>query len=253
MKKAIITVAGISSRFNQGMERAVLKSIYSSSGRIKETMLANILQRCSDCQQIVIVGGFMYEELEDFVKKNWQGNSSIRMVFNPYYATYGSGYSLQMGIKALDHGNLDEIILIEGDLYFDEVSFKRVLDSKRNVLTICREPIYSSKSVVLYLDAENHPHYLYDTDHGILQIRVPFSAVFNSGQIWKFINGRKLMQVVEDLSQKQSKGTNLEIIQGYFENMEQTEYEISTMDTWVNCNTIEDYEKIMNLMKGDAK
>ena len=76
----------------------------------------------------------------------------------------------------------------------------------------------------------------------------PFKAIFNSGQMWKFSSSDKLLKAVGSLSEKQLQGTNLEIIQAYFGDMNAEEYDVVTFADWFNCNTVADYEIVKKLM-----
>ena len=128
-------------------------------------------------------------------------------------------------------------------------NFKPVYDSEKSVLTINREPIYSNKAVALYVSTDGRPHYLYDTNHSSLTIPEPFLAVFNSAQMWKFQSAEKLHEAVASLTEKQLQGTNLEIIQAYFNKLTREEYDVVTFDAWFNCNTVADYNIVRELME----
>lgn len=75
----------------------------------------------------------------------------------------------------------------------------------------------SNKAVALYTDEYDSIHYLYDSRHKLLFIPEAFKAVYNSAQIWKFISPELLKDVVNNLTNKQMCGTNLEIIQDILE------------------------------------
>ena len=106
------------------------------------------------------------------------------------------------------------------------------------------EPILASRAVVFYSDQDGYIHYLYDTKHGTLQIQEPFTAIRNSGQIWKFIDITRLEDICRGLSDEEQQGTNLIIVQKYFDIRPEKEYERITLPEWINCNTIEDYQLI---------
>jgi len=38
------------------------------------------------------------------------------------------------------------------------------------------------------------PHYIYNTRHGVLEINEPFTAIFNSAHIWKFVQPDKVAE-----------------------------------------------------------
>lgn len=250
MKELIITVAGIATRFNKDTDKDTLKCLYHTD-MPEHSLLSQILQKSLDIDRFIIVGGYLYEELCSFVETNLKDYlPKIKLVYNPYYQEYGSGYSLIKGIKALAE-KTDEVIFVEGDLFFDVQSYDKIIHCSKNVLTINREFILSNKAVALYIDTNKRIHYIYDTSHKYLSIAEPFEAIYNSGQIWKFTSLKKLRGVVSGLTDEQRRGTNLEIIQKYFGDLSCKEYEIVPMNVWYNCNTVADYQKVYLKMKQD--
>lgn len=242
MKTLIVTVAGTATRFNQNTEEATLKCLYYKNNP-EYSLLYQILQKSGDVDEIIIVGGYLYEKLIDFVQHFCKPFSSrIKLVYNKFYNIYGSGYSLLVGIESASMA--EEIIFVEGDLFFDSSDYKRVIHSYRDVLTINREFIISDKAVVLYVDSKDYIHYVYDKQHQFLSFPEPMKAIYNSAQIWKFRDTKKLSNVICNLTEKQIEGTNLEIIQGYFKNVCIDEVDVLLMNTWCNCNTVADYLKI---------
>ena len=67
MEAAIITVAGISSRFNEGIceEDKCLKAIYYEKDRTC-TLLYHLIEKCMFAQRIVVVGGYKYYALKSY-------------------------------------------------------------------------------------------------------------------------------------------------------------------------------------------
>lgn len=243
MKTLIITVAGTATRFNKDTQEPTLKCLYEKGG-YRNTLLYQILDKARDFDEFVIVGGYLYEKLERFVEDNLhEFKSRIRLVFNPEYSTFGSGYSLIVGIQN-SNPNTNEILFVEGDLYFDSVDFEKIKNSTRNVFTVNHELITAKKAVVVYENEKGLLRYLYDTAHSYLNIPEPFLAVYNSGQVWKFRDMNKLTKVLDSLTSDQARGTNLEIIQGYFGDLTPEQYEMVVFDTWHNCNTVKDYETV---------
>lgn len=215
MKTLIVTVAGTATRFNRDTDEPTLKCLYYI-GSAKNTLLYQILDKARDFDEFIIVGGYLYDKLKAFVNSELsEFRERIKLVYNPEFSTYGSGYSLILGIQN-SHPEADEVIFVEGDLYFDYTDFERIKQSEKNVFTVNHELITAKKAVVAYENKDGFLRYLYDTSHSYLQIREPFLAVYNSGQVWKFRDIGKLLRVVNGLSTEQTKGTNLEIIQGYF-------------------------------------
>ena len=195
------------------------------------------------------MGGYLYDRLEVFINEELtEFRDRIKLVFNPKYSTFGSGYSLILGIQDSDP-NTDEVVFVEGDLYFDRSDFERIKESTKNVFTVNHDLITARKAVVVYESEDGFLRYLYDTSHSYLRIREPFLAVYNSGQVWKFKDIGKLIRVVNELSPEQTKGTNLEIIQGYFGDLEPDGYEMVEFSVWHNCNTVNDYETVYSKIK----
>ena len=243
MKTLIITVAGTATRFNRDTAVPTLKCLYEIGG-YKNTLLYQILDKARDYDEYVIVGGYLYEKLDDFVGKNlYEFKDRIKLVYNPEFSTFGSGYSLILGIRN-SNPKSSEILFVEGDLYFDKDDFEKIKKSDKAVFTVNHELITAKKAVVVYENENGHLRYLYDTSHSYLQIPEPFLAVYNSGQVWKFTDMEMLTKVLNILSPDQIRSTNLEIIQGYFGNLTPEEYNMVTFETWHNCNTIKDYETV---------
>lgn len=245
MKSIIITVAGMSSRFNRDTKEQVLKCLYYEDTPDNSLLSLQVHKIFDLVDEIIVVGGYKFEDLKKFIRDRMTDvNHKIKLVYNEHYYDYGSCYSLLKGIEAVSYG-ADEITFIEGDLFFDTESIERIIISKNDVISVNNEPILSSKAVALYFDANNYPHYIYDTNHSCLEIHEPFTAIYNSGQMWKFCNPSKLRKVCSELTQKQIGGTNLEIVQCYFGGITLENLEIVKVTEWFNCNTVSDYRGAM--------
>lgn len=248
MKVLIVTVAGISSRFNRDTSRNVLKCLYYEDSPT-HSLLYQIVYKARDFERVIIVGGYLYDELVVYAEKYLSNlGPQIELVYNAHYRDYGSGYSLIKGVERVPE-IANEIIFVEGDLYFDNESFSLVKKSLYDVITVNYEFITSEKAVVLYVDEIDKVHYIYDTNHHLLSIPSPIKAIYNSGQIWKFTSLSKLNSVISLLSPKQIQGTNLEIIQAYFDNISVSDLSFIALNTWFNCNTVTDYQKVNSLLK----
>lgn len=248
MKSLIVTVAGTATRFNRDTKEPTLKCLYETGGP-KNTLLYRILDKARDFDEFVIVGGYLYEKLERYVKESLsEFNDRIKLVYNPEFSTFGSGYSLILGIQNTDP-KTDEIVFVEGDLYFESQDFLRIKNAEKNVFTVNHELITAKKAVVVYEDERHFLRYLYDTSHSFIKIPEPFLAVYNSGQVWKFKDRKKLELILESLTSEQTRGTNLEIIQKYFGDLAPEEYEMVVFGVWHNCNTVSDYEKVYERIK----
>lgn len=248
MKSLIITVAGMSSRFNKDTRADVLKCLYYED--IPENSLLSIqVHKCFELvDEIIIVGGYKYDDLEVFIRQEMKDvNRKIKLIYNEHYHDYGSGYSLLKGIEMVSD-KTDEIVFIEGDLFFDTESVKKIITSFKDVISVNDEPILSNKAVALYFDANNYPHYIYDTTHSCLEIHEPFTAIYNSGQMWKFKNPSRVKEICQFLTPEQEQGTNLEIIQKYFGCIRENLLNIIRIKEWFNCNTVSDYKNAIKLI-----
>ncbi len=243
MKILVVTVAGIASRFSESVGFPCLKCLYHEKD-IRESLLWRMLHCEEEFDLYCIVGGFRYEELEQAIDTQFADmKDRILLVRNDQYREYGSGYSLYLGLQEALKYDFDELVFAEGDLSVDEVSFARVCGADKDVITCNTEAILADRAVVFYYDTEKRLHYLYDTAHGSLEIKEPFLAIYNSGQIWKFADRERLRSVVECLQEEEKQGTNLVIIQNYFGELSPQRYEKVTFQKWLNCNTVDDFRK----------
>lgn len=258
MKVLIVTAAGMAKRFNESLSVTgnscdVIKCLYSD-GDPKETLLYRLLQDFCDVDKVIIVGGYKYKKLKntiDIEPSFSEFRDRIVLINNENYEEYGSGFSLLKGLRAAINMNPDEIIFSEGDLFLDSGSCRRICDSDKNILTINKEAIYADKAVIMYMDENNGIHYIYDTSHGKLQINETFIAIFNSGQVWKFKNISRIKSVIDRLDKHDWYGTNLVFVEKYFNGLESSEYEIVEFEHWINCNTVEDYNRVFELEASD--
>lgn len=245
----IITVAGTATRFNKDLEKETLKCLYFE-GKPENSLLCQIIANSGDFDQYIIVGGYLYEDLQVFANANLSSlGDRVTLVYNPHFKDYGSGYSLYVGIKAVKE-DIDEVVFAEGDLFFDKQSMASVVKSPTSVLTTNYEAILSNKAVALYIDVHDHPKYIYDTNHKYLQIDEPFKAIYNSGQIWKFSNVSLLKQVTSSLTALEQQGTNLVIVQKYFDAFKGN-VDALPMSVWFNCNTVFDYRKVLKIIENE--
>ncbi len=249
MKTAIITIAGLSSRFNQGLTQNMhrLKAIYYENDP-KDTLLYHMLARLSSADSIILVAGYKAEDLNEYVNEYVPSEmrDRITIVYNDHYEDWASGYSLYLGIKEALKCMPDTLIFAEGDLDVDDDEFKKVLDADGNVITCNHEIIRSKKAVIGYCDADSVYKYAFNASHGLVSIDEPFSMLFNSGQIWKFNDMSLLSKVNDEFESRKEDGTNLLIVGGYFKRKKYDDIELIALDRWVNCNTRDDYREILS-------
>lgn len=248
MKSLIITVAGMSSRFNRETPKDILKCLYFEDTPANSLLSLQVHKTYNLVDEIVVVGGYKYEDLERFIHTEMKDvNQKMKLVYNDHFSDYGSGYSLLKGVEAVSE-QAGEIIFIEGDLFFDTKSVEQIFISKKDVISVNDEPILSNKSVALYFDSQNYPHYIYDTSHSCLEIHEPFTAIYNSGQMWKFMNPSRVREICLSLAPEQERGTNLEIIQAYFGTYKKSQLDIIRVNLWFNCNTVADYREAIKAL-----
>ena len=247
MRVFLTTVAGSATRFSESIGKPTVKCIYNREDPAK-TLLNHMLTQASDYDLFVVVGGFLINELEDYINTNLPSEFSekVLLVNNEQYAEYGSGWSLYLGLDAalkIYGKDITEVLFAEGDLFVDDESFSSVAGSKNSVITINSEAIKANKAVALYYDLQNVPHYIYDTAHGQLKIDEPFTAIYNSGQIWKFTDIALLMELVLNGDSERFTGTNLVLINEYFQKLAKNgeTIDIISMKTSINCNTVNDF------------
>ncbi len=243
MKILIVTVAGSATRFSKSIGREELKCLYTDGG-IEKSLLYRLLTQFVDYDRFVIVGGYKYDLLKSTVEHQF-GDLAKKVVFvnNGRFAEYGSGYSLYVGLKECLKSDFNELVFAEGDLFVDDAAIKTISDSKNNVITVNSEPITSDKSVVLYTDASSHVKYIYDTSHATLEIKEPFRAIHNSGQVWKFVGKQNVLRAFSNIAEEEWRGTNLVFINKYFSGLPESGYDIVRFGRWINCNTIDDYKR----------
>ena len=253
MRCAIITVAGISSRFNAGVpeDKKQLKAVFTEDDK-KNTLLYHLLKKCGFADRIIVVGGYKFEDLKQYccgLEQDLQGK--LTLVYNNHYEDLNSGYSLYLGLKEAFKSDVEEILFVEGDLDIDKASFDGVIDAERSVLTYTLEPIYANKAVVLYQDKKGCFKYAFNSSHGLLSIDEPFACILNSGQTWKFTDMEALRKANVDFEKNEIDGTNLRVIQRYIEAVSTDSIELVRMNRWTNCNTKNDYKKIVEYWRNE--
>ncbi len=252
MKIAVITIAGISSRFNENIpeNEKKLKAIFCE-GDYRDTLLYHLIQKCMFADKIILVSGYKAESLKEYVNvlEN-KLKEKIFVVFNKCFQDLGSGYSLYLGLEEAFKYSVDEVTFVEGDLDVDIDSFEKVVCSSKSVLTYTNEPIFANKAVVLYKDDCNRYRYAFNSNHGLLTIDSPFSFILNSGQIWKFTEIETLKRANQKFICESKADTNLRIIQNYLDSC--LDVELIQLNRWTNCNTRNDYKKIVSYWENEA-
>lgn len=217
MKVLLLTAAGLSSRFERSLGRPCLKCIYFERS-FTQSLLYRMVGQGVEFDRYVVVGGYRFDDLQKAIDQYFPDKRErIILVENHQYANYGSGYSLELGLREAIKLEPDEIVFAEGDLFVDQESFQKVYCAPASVLTSNCEPIMAQNSVAFYYDEHGQIHYIYDTGHCALQIDGPFTAIFNSGQIWKFSDLERVRRICGGMADRDRLGANLVFIQRYFQ------------------------------------
>lgn len=245
MKIFITTVAGQATRFCRELPKPVLKCIYYEKDP-HHTLLSCLLNHVRDYDEIVVVGGWQFTELQGYIEEiiPTEIRAKTMLVRNEEYALYGTGWSLYKGLLALEGKQPDSILFAEGDLYVDRDSLRYVDACSSNVITINQMPIEADKSVAVYFSEAGHPHYIYDTSHGLLSVPEPFRSIHNSAQIWKFADPIRLFRLLHEMPEEAHHKTNLMLINRYFSEIDPEALRVIPIETWINCNTLRDFQNI---------
>lgn len=244
----IITVAGMATRFRRSVGHDCVKCLYFEHDFAESILSRLILAGKEEFDKIIIVGGYQYKQLQDAVEVYFKDiREKICLIPNAHYDDFGSGYSLLLGIQEACQWNASEIVFAEGDLYVRPEAFQKMCSMEGDIICTNGKTINASESVAFYLDKNNRVHYIYDTEHGALEIKEPFREIHNSGQIWKFADTPRLYKICDQLTEAEKEGTNLVIIQKYFSVAAPRDYQIFHFKDWINCNTVEDYHRIVEL------
>lgn len=245
MKAFVTTVAGLSTRFSRDLPEPALKCIYHED-RPEDTLLYRLLEMAAGYDELVVVGGYQYDALQEYVRRVLPPGirERVRLVYNEAYDRYGSGWSLYRGLRALEQSAPEQILFAEGDLFVDRRSMERICSCGKDAVAVNHEPIRADKSVALYFSVDGRPHYVYDTAHGTLSIPEPFKSIHNSGQIWNFADTGRLFALLRELPEEEHQKTNLKLIDPYFAGTPAGEVLLVPFDTWINCNTVQDFQRI---------
>jgi phosphoenolpyruvate phosphomutase len=135
--KAIILASGVGSRLRPLTDRYP-KSLLRVGGRTVIDYQLEALAKHGVCD-IVITTGHLGKKLEEYVR-----NTSVvpvQFVHNPKYESTNYIYSLWLTKGLVD----DDIILLHGDLIFDSVLIKKLLDARGNRVLVNRHMLSPEK------------------------------------------------------------------------------------------------------------
>ena len=90
MRVFLTTVAGSATRFSESIGKPTVKCIYNREDPAK-TLLNHMLTQAKDYDLFVVVGGFLINELEDYINTNLPSEFSEkvwsldRRIYHPHY------------------------------------------------------------------------------------------------------------------------------------------------------------------------
>ena len=118
--KAIIMAAGKGTRM-ASYSNSSPKSLLEFKG---EALLNRQLRSFynSGVDDFIIVGGYLFEQMEEFVK---QSRYNIKLLYNPFFAKTNSIASLWFAREYLQ----GDIFITNGDTYFDKAIFNKLLSN----------------------------------------------------------------------------------------------------------------------------
>ncbi len=128
-KKAIILVAGQGIRMKPPTDK-MPKCLIEIKGR---TILANALASLekNNIKETILVVGYLKDKIEGVIGNNL-GWMKISYVENSLYHKTNNSYSLWLAIKDL----AEDLLILEGDVFFEEELLKEFIKDKRENLTI---------------------------------------------------------------------------------------------------------------------
>lgn len=262
----VIMAAGQGSRMNLG--EGINKCSMILPG-INMTSIDRLISQFDQKINILVVG-YGSQSIIDNLKESTL-ESITRIIYNPYYDKYGSGYSLSCALDSISYyikNDDDPIFFVEGDsVYSDDVVSEFKYDSSRlssseEGSVLVRNPSYLSDSSVLVI-SNNTDHvlsFVYDPSHTI-----DFSAygmISNTDGI-NFYDSMQLWSIGRDARSEFIKNivptnhlinignpnkTNLYPFIRYNNMSINYFYDDPNKTNWVNLNTREDINKVKEVI-----
>jgi len=145
--KAIILASGVGKRL-QPLTNNMPKPLIKINNK---TIIERQLDACINCniKNIIITTGLFEEKLKLYLKEKYK-NVNFTFVNNPQYDTTNYIYSLWLTKDYID----DELILIHGDLIFDEKLLKKLVEQKENFVLINKKAKVPEKDFKAVIENE---------------------------------------------------------------------------------------------------
>ena len=157
MRKAIILAAGMGTRLKPLTEKEH-KCMTKVNGIPIIYNTLSILQD-NDFDEIIIVVGYLCNSLKKQIN-DFGFHLNIKYVENVEYRETNTIFSLQMALHQLD--SVDELVVIEGDVFFEKSVFERLINSNAENTTILEA--YNESLDGSYVEI-NEKNYVVDWRH----------------------------------------------------------------------------------------
>lgn len=128
--KAIILVAGMGTRLKPLTDKEH-KCLTKVNGK---EIIFNALEKLNDLgiKETILVVGYLADQVKKRIGDSF-GNMKIKYIINDIYDKTNTSESLWRAVKKL---NSDDILILEGDVFFDSNMLKQLTNDKRSDLTV---------------------------------------------------------------------------------------------------------------------
>ncbi|OGD85606.1 hypothetical protein A2164_00750 [Candidatus Curtissbacteria bacterium RBG_13_35_7] len=136
LQKAILLIAGQGTRLRPLTEKMPKCLVEVKRKAILINALENLAK--NNIKEAILVVGYLKEKIKEKIGDELDG-MKITYIANDLYEQTNNTYSLWLAIKDLD----EDLLILEGDIFFEEELLKRFIEDKREDLTIVEK--YNSK------------------------------------------------------------------------------------------------------------
>lgn len=232
--KAVILSAGVGSRIRPLTDDRPKTLLTIGGIPILERMLTNI--RASGIDEIVIVVGYLHEQIQTFVRNKFP-ELDIRFVINNRYRETNTGYSLMIAEELIAGF---PFVKFDGDVVFELEVLQRLLDSdKANCLSIDRNIALDSEEVKVILTGDSR----------ILRVSktiAPASAIGESIGIEKIDAETGNLLFAELRTMMRSDNNLRQYYEGAYERLIANDIDFHAVDitalNWTEIDTRQDYD-----------
>ena len=148
---ALILAAGIASRLRPLTNDTPKCLLQVGSRCLLQRSMDALLQ--NGIRQFVIVTGYLHQQIEQFVSRQYADSIQVTFIHNDIYATTNNIYSLHLARTAVDG---TDFLLLDSDLLYDPQIITRVLaSSEPDVLTLIRHPLGEEEMKVVTAASRN--------------------------------------------------------------------------------------------------